>query len=830
METKAQADKSALEVLVATTLPAHQAQVQSGITQATTLCASATSLFTVPTTLFLQQKTHIRKAKRDNFIQIQHPELKNSYKGVSHFQADLAHKTQAVVANMAELMTTADANTICASLQTNLASLDGFLTFAINEIQTVWLNTFIPARLTAVAAKATECNNTGGGGGGGGGGNTGGNVDNVVPGKYTVKSTRWNKFLANYRNDNLAGIDLEDVWEVKDEGNSQFSLQSTTTNNYLRMGRNDEVNTVGWRRSWELWTLEKDANGAWCIKNVQWGKYVRMYKSGDDFLVNQGDTCGTHEANHFVSVNYTSKIYENPLDGLYTIKHKVLGRFLSNIKDDDLLGTQLEDVWTITHEGAGIYSVQSTTTNNYLRGGRPLNQINSVAHNRGWEKWFIYEAETGIYCLENNQWEKYPNMAAGTFAIGANTMCGDNEHWQLTKVTYTSKLYADALNGKYTIKSQSLGAYLVNARNSDISGLNRFDVWTITHLGYGVYNLQSETTSNYLSMHRNGVRSRATAHKWEKFHLQRESPTSNVYCIYNYKWSSYIKMFQSGSQYPVVKQSACGSSEKFIFEATNATSQVWTNALSGTFTIKGQALNKFLANIRDDELAAWPREDVWTVAHHGFGIYSLQSTLTSKYLRMGRSEINTIDWDRSWEKWFIIDNGDGTHCLQNQKWGLYLRLFESSTENTAIQAAGCGASEKLIFTATTGTTQVWANAPHGVYTIKNNADNLYLNNYDNDNLKGDVAQNWNIVHDGFGLFSLQNAVTNYYLRMGRCEVNTITWNRGWEKWYLEEVNAGSGIYCLLNKKWNKTIKVTAAGVTRESGCGTAEQLVFTKVV
>mmetsp|Transcript_16174 Transcript_16174/g.13728 ORF Transcript_16174/g.13728 Transcript_16174/m.13728 type:complete len:424 (+) Transcript_16174:328-1599(+) len=423
-------------------------------------------------------------------------------------------------------MTARDGTDPCGELTAALDDLVGFVSFATTGFQTDYIQNLIDPTIAAADAKEIECqpveeeDNTGGEGGEGGTGGegneggeggtggegneggeggTGGEEEdnsglecNIITGDlYTIESAIWHKFLGNPRDDNLYGLDVQDVWEVVSEGEGIFSLRSTTTGNYLRAGRGDEVNTISWNRDWEKWRFVNAGNCEWCIQSNQWDYHLKMYKSGLDYKVNNHETCGSHEHFKLTRVNYTSQIYADTLDGNYVITHKNLGKSLSNIRDEEIQGTTLEDVWTIVHEGYGVYSIQSTNTNNYLRMGRRGNEVNTVSHNREWEKWYIEEIEEGVYCIENKKWGEFIKMhtQGDNFEVNTQTYCGTQEEWHITPAQHTSQLWSDAIQGTFTIKSKSEGAYLGNYRDSLLAGLALPDVWTVTHLGYGYYTL-----------------------------------------------------------------------------------------------------------------------------------------------------------------------------------------------------------------------------------------------------------------------------------------------------------------------------------------------------
>mmetsp|Transcript_16174 Transcript_16174/g.13730 ORF Transcript_16174/g.13730 Transcript_16174/m.13730 type:complete len:300 (+) Transcript_16174:1627-2526(+) len=299
-------------------------------------------------------------------------------------------------------------------------------------------------------------------------------------------------------------------------------------------------------------------------------------------------------------------------------------------------------------------------------------------------------------------------------------------------------------------------------------------------------------------MRRNEVTAVDWSRSWEKWELIPVIDQPGVYCIMNDKWDDFVKMYKSGAEYKVVDQDNCGTKEQFIFESVTHGSLVWSQVLGGSYTIASDKFGDYLANYRGDDLAGWPRADVWAITHLGFGVYHLQSDTTTQYLSMHKNRIETSDNQKKFEEFYILDAGDGKYCIQSIKWGNYLKI--ESDGDVSIKSI-CAANEFVRIEPAQHGSLVWENAISGDYTILSQSKNKYLANLDCDHLTGeDTPATWHVHHEGYGIYSLKSATTMNYLRMGKKEINTISWNRSWEKWLLTENDDGT--YCLLNQKWD----------------------------
>jgi len=120
----------------------------------------------------------------------------------------------------------------------------------------------------------------------------------------------------------------------------------------------------------------------------------------------------------------------------------------------------------------------------------------------------------------------------------------------------------------------------------------------------------------------------------------------------------------------------------------------------GTYNIKNQKHNQYLANLNGDVLSGSASPQTWIVRYEEEGVYSLQSADSNNYVRCGnQGEVNAVGHNLSWERWFITEASEGVWCIENKQWTKWVRMGGSNEGYRINQQTYCGSYERWIFEA-----------------------------------------------------------------------------------------------------------------------------------
>mmetsp|Transcript_23802 Transcript_23802/g.20731 ORF Transcript_23802/g.20731 Transcript_23802/m.20731 type:complete len:242 (+) Transcript_23802:1432-2157(+) len=212
--------------------------------------------------------------------------------------------------------------------------------------------------------------------------------NDIVFGVYTLTNTDKNVQPAvEEGGENIKSTEQGDSWVVEPSESGHFTIRSTQTGRYLGATKENIVYGSEVAGDQEQWTFNSDGEGAFCIFNVQqqhWLRVRRTKKQADIIELNGVDYCGSWAR---WKLERTTSFYSlHP--GRYVIKNDQFNKYLSNSEGDKLVGSDHKENWIVKYEGDGVYSLQSESTDNFLRCGNQ-GEINAVGHNLGWEKWFL---------------------------------------------------------------------------------------------------------------------------------------------------------------------------------------------------------------------------------------------------------------------------------------------------------------------------------------------------------------------------------------------------------------------------------------------------------
>ena len=94
------------------------------------------------------------------------------------------------------------------------------------------------------------------------------------------------------------------------------------------------------------------------------------------------------------------------------------------------------------------------------------------------------------------------------------------------------------------------------------------------------------------------------------------------------------------------------------------TSPTPSNQVQGTlYRFRNYQWNKCLA--ASDGVATGQDDSVMAVVSYDDGTYSIQDPSSLQYIGADHNSIKALDWNGSWEKWYIDHNSDGTVCIRS---------------------------------------------------------------------------------------------------------------------------------------------------------------------